>query len=76
MFQNINIEKELISLKAKNKKSIINSAINQLNNDIIQEKSIQKNIINSNSKNYYADIKIDDFSNVYSYKEIRYYLFH
>lgn len=70
MFQNINIEKELISLKAKNEKLIINSLINQLNNDIIQEKSIQKNIINSNSKNYYADIRIDDISNVYSYKDI------
>ena len=42
MFQNIDIEKELVSLKVKNEKFIINSAINQLDNDTIQEKSIQK----------------------------------
>ena len=42
MFQNINIEKELISLKSKNEKLLLNSAIDQLNNDLIKEKTIQK----------------------------------
>ena len=70
MFQDINIEKELISLKSKNEKLLLNSAIDQLNNDLIMEKTIQKNINSSNNKKYFANIKIEDTSNVYSFKTI------
>ena len=70
MFQDINIEKELISLKSKNEKLLLNSAIDQLNNDLIKEKTIQKNINSSNNKKYFANIKIEDTSNVYSFKTI------
>ena len=70
MFQDINIEKELISLKSKNEKLLINSAIDQLNNDLIKEKTIQKNINSSNNKKYFANIKIDESSNVYNFKTI------
>ena len=70
MFQDINIEKELISLKSKNEKLLLNSAIDQLNNDLIKEKTIQKNINSSNNKKYFADIKIEETSNVYNFKTI------
>tara|TARA_X000000950_G_scaffold75207_1_gene93949 strand:- start:7096 stop:7821 length:726 start_codon:yes stop_codon:yes gene_type:complete len=70
MFQDINIEKELISLKSKNEKLLLNSAIDQLNNDLIKEKTIQKNINSSNNKKYFANIKIDESSNVYNFKTI------
>ena len=70
MFQDINIEKELISLKFKNEKLLLNSAIDQLNNDLIKEKTIQKNINSSNNKKYFANIKIDESSNVYNFKTI------
>ena len=70
MFQDINIEKELISLKSKNEKLLFNSAIDQLNNDLIKEKTILKNINSSNNKKYFANIKIEDTSNVYSFETI------
>ncbi|MAJ05336.1 MAG: hypothetical protein CL827_00550 [Crocinitomicaceae bacterium] len=70
MFQDINIEKELISLKSKNEKLLLNSANDQLNNDLIKEKTIQKNINSSNNKKYFANIKIDESSNVYNFKTI------
>ena len=70
MFQDINIEKELISLKSKNEKLLLNSAIDQLNNDLNKEKTIQKNINSSNNKKYFANIKIEDTSNVYSFETI------
>ena len=70
MFQDINIEKELISLKSKNEKLLLNSAIDQLNNDLIKEKTIQKNINSSNNKKYFADIKIEETSKVYNFKTI------
>ena len=70
MFQDINIEKELISLKSKNEKLLLNSEIDQLNNDLIKEKTIQKNINSSNNKKYFANIKIDESSNVYNFKTI------
>ena len=70
MFQDINIEKELTSLKSKNEKLLLNSAIDQLSNDLIREKTIQKNINSSNNKKYFANIKIEDTSNVYSFKTI------
>ena len=70
MFQDINIEKELISLKSKNEKLLLNSAIDQLNIDLFKEKTIQKNINSSNNKKYFANIKIEDTSNVYSFETI------
>ena len=56
MFQNIDIEKELIKVRSVRENALLNSVNEQLKADFKLEASIEKNLSNYKSKNYFAEI--------------------
>ena len=70
MFDKINLKNALISERSKLSNNIVKSVINQLNNDFLQEKSIETHLSDYHSKNYISDIDISNTENVFNIKEI------
>ena len=57
MFDSIDIKKELIKVRSSSKNDFLDSVKKLLDKDVIKENNIEKNIIKSNSRNYFAEIK-------------------
>ena len=53
MFDKINLKNALISERSKLSNNIVKSVINQLNNDFLQEKSIETNLSDYHLKLYF-----------------------
>ena len=71
MFDKINLKNALISERSKLSDNIVKSVTNQLNNDFLQEKSIETHLSDYHSKNYISDIDISNTENVFNIKEIK-----
>ena len=71
MFQNIDIEKELIKVRSVSENNLLNSVNKQLKDDFILEASIQKNLSNYNSKNYFAEINSKKNYSIFNLKSIK-----
>tara|TARA_Y100000385_G_scaffold158748_1_gene164577 strand:- start:622 stop:1347 length:726 start_codon:yes stop_codon:yes gene_type:complete len=71
MFQNIDIEKELIKDRSVSENNLLNSVNKQLKADFILEASIQKNLSNYNSKNYFAEINSKKNYSIFNLKSIK-----
>jgi hypothetical protein len=71
MFQNIDIEKELIKVRSVSENNLLNSVNKQLKADFILEASIQKNLSNYNSKNYFAEINSKKNYSIFNLKSIK-----
>ena len=54
MFKNIDIKKELIKVRTNSENDFLNSVNQLLDNDVVKETQIEKNIKKSSSKNYFA----------------------
>lgn len=70
MFENINLKDALVSERSKLTNNVVSSAVNQLNNDFLQEKSIINNLSGYNSKKYFANLDISTSKNIFNLKEI------
>ena len=65
------LKNALISERSKLSDNIVKSVTNQLNNDFLQEKSIETHLSDYHSKNYISDIDISNTENVFNIKEIK-----
>ncbi len=71
MFNKINLKDALVSERSKLSNDLVKSAINQLNDDFLQEKSIESHLSGFNSKKYISDITISNTENVFNINEIK-----
>ena len=70
MFDKINLKNALISERSKLSENVVKSVINQLNNDFLQEVSIESHLSDYHSKNYISDVNITYSDDVFNIKEI------
>ena len=70
MLDKINLKNALIRERSKLSENVVKSVINQLNNDFLQEVSIESQLSDYHSKNYISDINITNSEDVFNIKEI------
>ena len=73
MFDSIDHKKELIKVRSNSENDFVNSVNQLLDNDVIKEIEIEKNISKSGSSNYFAEIisnSKEDIFNIDAIKKI------
>ena len=71
MFDSIDIKKELIKVRSSSKNDFLDSVKKLLDKDVIKENNIEKNIIKSNSRNYFAEIKTRSNKDIFNIESIK-----
>ena len=71
MFDNIDLKKELIKVRSNSGNDFVNSVNQLLDNDVIKEIEIEKNISKSGSSNYFAEIITNSKEDIFNIEAIK-----